>query len=246
MKLINEWHISELLKNEEGLIHQPIEKEYLFYKAVETGNIEYIEKDFDNNGFRDQAGKGTLSKNPLQNIKYHFVVTTALITRTCASAGMSQEQAYRLSDFYILKVDSAQTIDEVCNIHHQMVRDFTQRMHDVSNTRNISKPIYKTIEYIYANIHTRITLDELAENAMLSSSHLSRLFKKEIGISVSDYIRSMKIERAKNLLKFSDFSYIDISNYLAFDSQSHFIKTFKDYEGITPKKYRDMHYQSSW
>lgn len=246
MKLTNEWHISELIKNEEGLIHQPIEKEYLFYKAVEDGNIEYIEEDFKDQGFRNQAGKGTLSPNPLRNIKYHFIVTTALVTRTCVSAGMSQEQAYRLSDFYILKVDSAQSVDEVCDIHHQMVRDFTQRMHDVRNKRQISKPVYRTIEYIYSNIHTRITLEDLAENANLSSSHLSRLFKKEIGISVSDYIRFMKVERAKNLLKYSDYSYVDISNYLAFDSQSHFIKIFKAYEGVTPKKYRDTNYQSSW
>lgn len=246
MKLENEWHISELVKNEEGIIHQPMEKEYLFYKAVETGNIDYIEEDFKNNGFKDQAGKGILSKNPLQNIKYHFIVTAALVTRTCVSAGLSQEQAYRLSDFYIIKMDAAQSIDEVVSLHHQMVRDFTQRMHDASNQRQISKPVYKTIEYIYSNIHMRITLDELADHVSLSQSHLSRLFKKEIGMSVSDYIRSMKIERAKNLLKFSDYSYIDISNYLAFDSQSHFIKTFKSYEGKTPKKYRDQNYQSTW
>jgi len=246
MNIEKEWHISELIKNEEGLTHQAMSKEILFYRAVESGNIEYIEEDFKNDGFRDQAGKGMLSRTPLQNIKYHFVVTTALVTRACVAGGMSQEQAYRLSDFYILKCDGCQSIDEVVSLHHQMVLDFTKRMHDKSNQARISRPIHKTIEYIYTNIHTRITLEELADNANLSASHLSRLFKKEIGMSVSEYIRSMKIERAKNLLKYSEYSYIDISNYLAFDSQSHFIKTFKTYEGVTPKKYRDMYYQSKW
>jgi AraC-like DNA-binding protein len=80
----------------------------------------------------------------------------------------------------------------------------------------------------------------------LSPSYLSRLFKQNLGVSVSDYIREKKIEKAENLLKYSDKSLIDIANYLAFSSQSHFIKTFEKYEGLTPKKYRDKHYHKTW
>lgn len=246
MSLLNEWHISELRKNEEEILHQPMEKEYLFYKAVTTGNMDYIEENFKHDGFKDQAGKGMLSQNPLRNIKYHFIVTTAMVTRHCVAAGMSQEQAYRLSDFYILKADTCQTVDEVVDIHHQMVRDFTTRMREAKTTVTISKPVHQAVEYIYSNIHKRITLEDLASAVSLSPSHLSRLFKKEMGITVGDYIRTKKLERAKNLLKYSEFSYVDISNYLAYDSQSHFIKTFKAYEGITPKKYRDQNYHSTW
>ncbi len=246
MNFSADWHLNELIKGEEGLLHDDMSKELLFYRAVESGNLEYIEDNLKNNVFRNQVGKGTLSKNPLQNIKYHFVVTTALISRTCVAAGMSQEQAYRLSDFYILKIDSCRSIDDVCDIHREMVLDYTNRMHSKNNQASISRPVHNAIEYIYANIHSRITLEILADNIMISPSHLSRLFKKEIGISVSSYIRSMKVDHAKNLLKYSDYSYIDIANYLSFDSQSHFIKLFKEYEGVTPKKYRDMYYKSKW
>lgn len=246
MNIVNEWHISELQKNEEEKMHQPIEKEYLFYKAVESGNVDYIEENFKENGFKDQAGKGILSNNPLRNIKYHFIVTTAMVTRHCVDSGMSQEQAYRLSDFYIIKADVCQTLDEVVDLHHQMVLDFTKRMKETRTSKNISKPIHMAVEYIYSNIHKRITLEDLSEYVSLSPSHLSRVFKKEIGMTVGDYIRIRKLERAKNLLKYSNFSYIEISNYLAYDSQSHFIKTFKAYEGITPKKYRDQNYNSTW
>ena len=48
---------------------------------------------------------GKLSENKLQNIRYHFVVTTAMIARYCVHNGMEQEKAYGLSDFYILKMD---------------------------------------------------------------------------------------------------------------------------------------------
>ena len=55
-----------------------------------------------------------------------------------------------------------------------------------------------------------------------------------------------KIEKAENLLKYCDYSLIEITNYLSFSSQSHFIQLFKEFTGITPKKYRDLYSCSSW
>ena len=109
-----------------------------------------------------------------------------------------------------------------------------------------SKPITTCIDYIYAHIKERITIEDLAQYTGLSASYLSRLFKKETGVSVSDYIREKKIEKAQHLLKFCNFSLIEIANYLSFSSQSHFIQIFKDFTGMTPKKYRDIHASSAW
>ena len=102
------------------------------------------------------------------------------------------------------------------------------------------------IEYIYNLIHDRITIEDLAAYTDLSPSYLSRLFKKELGISVSEYIREKKIDKAQNLLKYSDFTPVEIANYLSFSSQSHFIQTFEKMVGMTPKKYRDRYYRTSW
>ena len=102
------------------------------------------------------------------------------------------------------------------------------------------------MDYIYNNINQRITVSDLADYTGLSPSYLSRLFKKELGISISDYICEKKIEKAENLLKYSDFSFVEIANYLAFSSQSHFIQSFKKSVGLTPKKYRDKYYHASW
>ena len=63
---------------------------------------------------------------------------------------------------------------------------------------------------------------------------------------MSAYIRSQKIDMAKNLLRFSDYSMIDIANRLSFSSQSHFIQQFREVVGMTPKKYRDEYYMVQW
>ena len=56
----------------------------------------------------------------------------------------------------------------------------------------------------------------------------------------------VKIEKAKNLLRFSDFSMVEIASYLSFSSQSHFIKLFSEETNLTPKKYRKLYYGTHW
>ncbi|MCI5493411.1 MAG: AraC family transcriptional regulator [Lachnospiraceae bacterium] len=246
MSLQNEWHLKELKEEELSRSHRPMEEEYNFYQAVRCGDMDFVRKNCREGDFANPDGMGILSHNKLTNIKYHFVITVALVTRLCVEGGMELEQAYRLSDFYILKLDSCSTVKEVCELHDNMALDFTGKMLLLQKNAILSKSILQCTEYIYNHIQERITVTDLAEYVNLSDSYLSRLFKKEIGISISDYIREKKIEKAQNLLKYSDFTYIEIANYLAFSSQSHFIQTFEKQVGMTPKKYRDKNYHSTW
>lgn len=246
MNLRNEWFQSELQKSEESVPHRPLEEEYSFYQAVSSGDMDFVEKNCRENTFTNPEGMGILSTNPLTNIKYHFVVTVAMITRRCVEAGMELEQAFRLSDFYILKMDSYTSIEAISKLHKQMVLDYTRKMLLVKKSNVLSKPIVVCMDYIYSHINRRITVDELAAHADLSPSYLSRLFKKELNISISEYICEMKIEKAQHLLRYSDYGLAEIANYLAFSSQSHFIQAFKKLVGVTPKKYRDHYYRTSW
>ncbi len=246
MNLQKEWYQQELKNIEESVTHRPLEEEFLFYQAVSSGDMNFVQKNCIENTFTEPDGMGVLSKNPITNIKYHFVVTVAMIVRHCVEAGMELEQAYRLSDFYILKMDTCSSIDAISRLHHNMVLDFTGRMLLLKKSSVISKSIILCMDYIYNHLNSPLTVPELAEYTNLSPSYLSRLFKKELGISISDYVREKKIEKAENLLKYSDYSFIEIANYLAFSSQSHFIQTFKKTVGLTPKKYRDKYYRTSW
>lgn len=191
-------------------------------------------------------GVGVLSKNAVTNMKYHFVITTAMITRLCKQNGMEMEQAFRLSDFYIQKLDGIHTVEEVQSLHDEMVMDYTEKMRRYFRDNTYSKHINASKEYIYSHIKERITIEDLADSLGVSASYLSRLFKKETGISVSAYIRRQKIEMAKNLLQYSDYSIIEIANRLSFSSQSHFIQQFREVTGMTPGKYRDEHYMIHW
>lgn len=169
-----------------------------------------------------------------------------MITRMCGQNGMELEQAFRLSDFYIQKLDDLHTAQEVQNLHEEMVIDYTERMRREIRKDVISKHVSDCKDYIYCHVKERITVEQLASEFVISVSYLSRLFKKEFGVSVSTYVKNKKIEVAKDLLKFSDYSMIEIANHLSFSSQNHFIQQFKKVVGITSKKYRDTHHNVKW
>jgi len=97
---------------------------------------------------------------------------------------------------------------------------------------------------IYDNLHTKISLEKLAEITALSPAYLSKLFHKEVGMTVSAYITKKRIEAAENMLKFSEYSCLEISDYLCFSSESHFIQVFRKHTGYTPKSFRERFFRT--
>lgn len=242
----DEWFLIEAEDDIDEIEHITPTEEFLFYQAVTNGDIDAVRKNCEQGRFTDSEGVGVLSRNPVTNLKYHFVITTAMITRLCKQKGMELEQAFRLSDFYIQKLDDIHTVEGVQNLHDEMVMDYTEKMRKNSRNHADSKHINACKGYIYAHIKERITIEDLSDELGVSASYLSRLYKKETGDSVSAYIRRQKIEMAKNLLRYSDCSMIDIATRLSFSSQSHFIQQFREFVGMTPKKYRDLNYMIQW
>ena len=104
MSISQDWITNELEDTELEALHRSPSVEYSFYNAVRAGDMEAVNKNCEEDSFLHLKGTGILSKNPLTNLKYHFVVTTAMLTRYCIDGGLEPEQAYRLSDFYILKM----------------------------------------------------------------------------------------------------------------------------------------------
>ena len=231
---------------DEETMHRAPNDEIMFYRAVAAGAIDAVRENCDKNMFADLTGAGTLSSNPVNNLKYHFVVTTALICRFCAEGGMSIEESFRLSDDYIQRVDRMTKIEDIILLHDQMAMDYTVRMRNLKRNAASSKQVADAIDYIYVHIRERITVDDIANAISISPTYLSRIFKQEIGISISEYIRERKIDVAKNLLRFTDYTLVEIANMLSYSSQSHFIQQFRISVGVTPKVYRDNNFMNNF
>ena len=240
------WQPVILEENQEPVSHREPGEEFLFYRAVAAGLIDAVQENCDRGAFENLEGTGRLSNDPVTNLRYHFVVATAMITRFCTEGGMPMEEAFTLSDEYIRRMDCCTNIPEIIYVHHQMAMDFVCRMRQLHRNVASSKQVAQAIDYIYVHIMDRITVNELAASISISPTHLSRIFKQETGISVSEYIRQRKIDMAKNLLRFSGYDYVEIAVMLSYSSQSHFIQHFRSQTGMTPKAYRKQNYLNNW
>lgn len=101
-------------------------------------------------------------------------------------------------------------------------------------------------DYLTQNIHKRIIVEEMAKQIGVNRTYLSGKFSEQEGMSISKYNILVRLRAAENMLKYSEASISEISDYLCFSSQSHFGKEFKKKNGISPAQYRkqnkNMHF----
>ncbi len=83
-----------------------------------------------------------------------------------------------------------------------------------------------------------INLQSLSHQLGVHPGHISRAVPKYLSTTLGDYIRQLKIKKAIPLLLSPQLSYADITYDCGFADQSHFIRTFRTYLGMTPKQYR--------
>lgn len=106
----------------------------------------------------------------------------------------------------------------------------------ISNTNN-SDIIPQILIYIEDN-YNHVTLEDLCERFHFSTAYLSRTIKKSTGLNFTEIIKNIKLKKACDLLKTTDMNIKNLSEYLGYSSQEHFIRTFKKEFHMTPTEYR--------
>ena len=227
---------------ENNFIHFQYEKEMLQYKLMQAGDDKAAEESHIMmlQGFKNSK----LADDPVTNMKYLFICNTTLMTRFAIEGGLDSETAYNTSDLYIYNMNNCSSIEEVLDLHYEMVEYFTKCMQNLKKDNIISKHVSLCMDYIDQHLHEKILLEQLADYTKLNPSYLSALFKKETNLSVSSYILKRRLEVAENMLKNTDYSCSEISSFLAFNSQSHFTEAFRRKNGITPKQFRNREYMN--
>lgn len=94
------------------------------------------------------------------------------------------------------------------------------------------------IKFIRSNFKSNLTLDYLAAYVHLSPAYLSRYFKKCTGMNISDFITKTRIDRAKQILKTSNYSIQEISEFCGYKDMSNFQRVFKRLVGVSASQYR--------
>ncbi len=239
-------HFNDILfeNHENNVHHNPYDQEMREFGSIENGDLIQLEKSLQ----EDYDGTiGTLAKDPLRNLKNLGIVLVTLASRAAIRGGLSPEISFSLSDSYIQQIEECKDLALVAPLAHKAEFQYAEMVHEIKEKqKGILKKqknprINKCKDFIFSHLHDRITLEDLAAEADCNPNYLSQLFKECEGISISGYILQEKINRAKNLPIYSDYSYIEIATYLGFSSQSHLGTQFKKHTGYTLRQYREIY-----
>lgn len=232
---INMEHVQEIKRDR---MHTYMAEQELL-RMIKEGDLHY--KKALQNASRVSVGVKSGAKDALQNAQISQIVFISLCTRAAIEGGLSPEIAYNKGDTYIADVLSCTSVSDAVRIGHTMYEDFIQTVHNYQANPSLSPQIQSCCDYIETHLEEEITLPHLAKRIGYSEYYLSRKFKKEIGQSISEYIRQARINRAKLLLETTQMSIQNISNRLCFGTRSFFADTFHKLVGMPPAEYRRTH-----
>mgnify|MGYP001046750891 CR=1 FL=1 len=207
---------------------------------IREGNLDYEDALHTTSNTSSQSSQN-LAGSALQKAKVSRIVFATLCSRAAMEGGLSPEVAYTRADNYIQDIVNAKTVTEVSSIGKSLYEDFIHLVHKQRTNPKYSKPVQNCCDYIENHLGEPISISLLAQRIGYSDYYLSRKFKAETGDTISDYIKFVKIERAKMLLATTKMSIQAISDSLGFGTRNFFSETFRKIAGVPPAAYRKQH-----
>lgn len=134
-----------------------------------------------------------------------------------------------LPSFYTIEQYQTWTHETICTLYAQL-----------SNMHRYSPTILMALSFINRNFTADISLTQLSEYVYTNSSTLSSEFNAELGMSLSEYITSLRIQKAQTLLKETSASVPEIAMQAGFTSAKYFREIFKKQTGMSPNQYRTI------
>lgn len=180
------------------------------------------------------------TKDPIHQAIISTTSFTTLCVRAAIEGGLSPEVAYTVGDSYIQSMAECTTLSDLSVLNHQMLEDFIRRVHACRENPAHSKMVRDACAYIEFHVEDPLSLALLAKELGYSQSHLSRCFKAEMGVGISQYIRAARVEKAKVMLETSSQPIFEIASSLHFSCSSHFSNSFKEFTGLLPQQWRNQ------
>ena len=234
--------LSKASENIELAVHpynrRRIEKEFLNY--ISLGNLtlakQFLQSSSDDEHFN--IGVSKLSENSeLTQARFNIVAAITLFCRTAIDSGLPEFLAYSISDVHIQFLNNIDDTEAIYQLFIQVFLEYCQALQDWK-LDSCSSQLKNCYEYILANLHTKISVKDLGKICSLSTNYVSDLFKKELGVRPTIFIRQEKMKYAAHLLTTSSMPISTIAELLSLPSSSAFSVYFKNIYGLTPSNYR--------
>ena len=144
-------------------------------------------------------------------------------------------QRYQITEQFMTRLKDSQTFDGVLEVYESCMEYLKGSSQEQTL---LSKPVKDILFYISLHYQEDITLDQVSQMVELSRTYVCGLFKKELGVNLTNYIMNYRIEKAKELLRSTNLRSYEIAEKVGFLDESYFSRTFKKVTGQSPNSFK--------
>lgn len=164
----------------------------------------------------------------------------AVCTHAAIEGGLSIRTALAISRELVKRIEACTTEEELSQMlgSGSIPMTYCTFVRDMLLPEISDRTIAEAASFIVANYHRKVAVSEVARHVSLSAEYLSAKFRRETGMTITEFVTRLRVREAQILLRYSDLPIVDIAMRLAFSSQSYFQTVFKRETGMTPQEYR--------
>lgn len=176
--------------------------------------------------------------NALRDQKNLLLSFNTLMRRTAYVAGVHPFYIDTVSSNYAILVEKCESADEAYDMTQYLIRSYCDLV-EKRSMRSYSEPVRHILVTVDASLTGDLSLKRFANDLFLNTSYLSTLFKKEIGMTLTDYVNTNRIAHAQRLLKSTTLSIQDIAIQSGIPDIHYFTRLFRRETGMSPREWRN-------
>ena len=206
-----------------------------FLKAVSQGlylKAEQIIKDLATMSFEQRT------TDSLRNLQNYCIILNTLLRKAAESGAVHPLHIDRISSDFAKKIEAVTSLESGAKLQQEMTRKYCLLVRNHS-MKGYSLLTQKAVIEIDSDLTADLSLNALAKFLNINASYLSKLFKKETGSTLTEYVNRKRIEHGIFLLNTTTLQIQTIAQYCGIPDINYFTKLFKRQVGKTPTEYRD-------
>lgn len=182
-----------------------------------------------------RAGKQTI-----RGVKHYFRVLSSIMARKLYENQVPSKKAFAFNAACIEMIDYHMNDAAFLQFADDLIDFFISVISERKQPTFSHQTVNKVILFINDEVESELSVDDIAKHFQVSTSHLSRIFREHVGITLVEYLNVRRVEESQYYLRHTNKSISDISKQYHFCNQSYFTRIFKKYTEVTPKQFRDQ------
>lgn len=183
--------------------------------------------------------------NETRDMKNYTITLNTLLCKAAEQAGVHPIHIDSLSNSSIRRIEQLPSAEQCRTFLFRLIQSYCQLIRE-HNLQSYSLPVRKAITFAITDLTADLSLKSLAEQINVNASYLSSLFRKEVGITLTEYVNRYRVAYAQMLLLQTEMPIKAIAVKCGISDLNYFIRLFKRIGGVTPKVYREKAGCETW